>query len=83
MRKTPLEKQWDDLMSLCRKEAELHDAGNHPRLLKLVSREIDDLARTMAFDERQIVTRDFRAERNGDRIIRIVRGSVSAGGTES
>ena len=73
MRKTPLEKQWDDLMSLCRKEVELQAAGNHPRLLKLVSREIDDLARTMNFSERRIVTRDFRAERQDDRIIRIVR----------
>lgn len=73
MRRTALEKQWDDLMSLCRKEAELQGAGNHPRLLKLVSREIDDLARAMAFTERQIVSRDFRAERNGDRIVRIVR----------
>jgi hypothetical protein len=60
-------------MSLCRKERELQDAANHPLVLKLVSREIDDLARTMAFTERQIVTRDFRVERNGDRIVRIVR----------
>ena len=73
MRKTALEKQWDDLMSLCRKETELQEAGNHPRVLRLVSREIDDLARTMAFTERRIVTRDFRAERDGDRIVRIVR----------
>ncbi len=73
MRKTLLDKQWDDLMSLCRKEAELQNAGDHPRVLTLVSREIDDLARTMAFSERRIVTRDFRAERDGDRIVRIVR----------
>jgi hypothetical protein len=73
MRKTALEKQWDDLMSLCRQERELQDAGNHPRVLKLISREIDDLARAMAFTERRIVTRDFRAERQGDRIVSIVR----------
>jgi hypothetical protein len=73
MRKTALEKQWDDLMSLCRKEAELQAARNHPRVLRLVSREIDDLARSMAFTERQIVTRDFRVERDGDRIVGIVR----------
>jgi len=74
MRQTVLEKQWADLMSLCKKERELQDAANHPRVLRLVSREIDDLARTMAFSERQIVTRDFRAERDGDRIVRIVKG---------
>lgn len=73
MRKTALEKQWDDLMSLCQKEAELQAGRNHPRVLRLVSREIDDLARSMAFTERQIVTRDFRAERDGDGIVRIVR----------
>jgi hypothetical protein len=72
MKPSPLEKQWQDLMTLCKKEAELQEAGNHPKLLKLVSREIDDLARQLGFSERKIVTREFRAERDGERIVRLV-----------
>jgi hypothetical protein len=72
MKPSPLEKQWQDLMTLCKKEAELQEAANHPKLLKLVSREIDDLARQLGFSERKIVTREFRAERDGERIVRLV-----------
>ena len=46
--------------------------ASHPRLLKLVSAEIDALARAMGFSERRIATRDFRAERDGSRIVRII-----------
>lgn len=70
-RVTPLDKQWEELMSLCRQEAQLQ-AEDHPKLLKFVSRQIDRLAREMGFKDRQIETREFRAERDGRHIVRVV-----------
>jgi hypothetical protein len=69
---TTLDTQWQRLMSLCASEAKFKAEGNHPRLLKLLKSDIDELAREMGFSERLIVTRDFRAERQGDHIMRIV-----------
>jgi hypothetical protein len=69
---TTLDVQWQRLMSLCQSETKFRAEGNHPRLLKLLKSDIDQLAREMGFSERLIVTRDFRAERQGDHITRIV-----------
>jgi hypothetical protein len=69
---TALDKQWRELMSLCGTEAKFRADGDHPRLSKLIARQIDELARDMGFKERTIVTRDFRAERDGDRIVKII-----------
>jgi len=41
------------------------------RLLKLLAREIDELAALMGFSPRLIATRDFRARREGGHIIGI------------
>jgi len=71
-KQTLLDVQWQRLMSLCANEAKFRAEGNHPRLLKLLKGDIDQLAREMGFSERLIVTRDFRAERNGDHIARII-----------
>ncbi len=71
-REHPLDREWQQLMSLCQNESRFRDDGSHPRLLKLVSAEIDALARAMGFSERRIATRDFRAERDGSRIVRII-----------
>jgi hypothetical protein len=71
MRRPDLERQWDDLMSLCRKEEELA-AGDHPKLLRLIGKEIDRLATDMGFTPRQIVERHFRAERQDGRIVRVL-----------
>ena len=70
---TTLDTQWQRLISLCASEARFKAEGNHPRLLKLLKGDIDELAREMGFTERLIVTRDFRAERQGDHIMRIVK----------
>jgi hypothetical protein len=70
---TTLDLQWQRLMSLCASEARFRAESNHPRLLKLLQSDIDLLAREMGFSERLIVTRDFRAERDGDHILRIVK----------
>jgi hypothetical protein len=69
---TTLDVQWQRLMSLCASESKFRAEGNHPRLLKLLKADIDQLAREMGFSERLIVTRDFRAERNGEHIARII-----------
>jgi hypothetical protein len=69
---TTLDTQWQRLMSLCASEAKFRAEGNHPRLLKLLKSDIDQLARDMGFSEHRIVTRDFRAERQGEHILRIV-----------
>jgi hypothetical protein len=72
LRPTPLDKQWDELMLLCRKEAEFQRAKNHPKLTRFVAVAIERLAREMGFAERQIVERQFRAERDAGHIVRLL-----------
>jgi len=67
---TLLDRQWDALMALCRQEAKLQ-SENHPKLLSFVTRQLDELAREMGFTDRQIKTREFRAERRGRHIVRV------------
>jgi hypothetical protein len=69
---TVLDKQWRELMTLCESEAKFRAKGDHPRLSKLLARQIDELAAQMGFGARRITTRDFRAERDGDHIVRII-----------
>lgn len=69
---TGLDKQWQQLMALCESESRLRESGNHPRLLKHVTAEIDALAEQIGFSPRRIATRDFRAHRNGHHIIAII-----------
>jgi AraC-like DNA-binding protein len=71
---THLDRQWAHLMSLCENEAKFLAEDRHPRLLRLVQAEIEDLAREMGFSDAAIATRDFRAERDGSRIVRIIAG---------
>jgi hypothetical protein len=72
-RSTALDTQWQNLMSLCANEARLKANGDdHPKVMKLVNADIEQLAREMGFSERQIRTREFRAERDGRWITRIV-----------
>jgi hypothetical protein len=70
---TTLDTQWQRLMSLCASESKFKSEGDHARLLKLLQSDIDLLAREMGFSEHLIVTRDFRAVRDGDHIIRIIK----------
>jgi len=71
---TPLDRQWAHLMALCKSESDFLADDRHPRLLQLVQAEIEVLARQMGFTERAIATRDFRAERSGRHIVRIIVG---------
>jgi hypothetical protein len=69
-RPSQLDKQWQELMLLCAKEKEFRTDNPHPKLLILVTKQIDELAADMGFSDRQIETREFRAERDGERILR-------------
>ena len=70
---TPLDKQWDELMFLCRKESEFRKDGGHPKVLKLIARQIDELAVQMGFSLQITKTREFRSERRGGHIVNIVK----------
>ena len=70
---TMLDREWDSLMALCRHETELKQSGTHPKLLQLVSREIDRAATNLGFGENQIRHREFRAEKANGRVIRMLK----------
>ena len=67
-----LDKDWQELMFLCKKEAEYVRDASHPKLLAFITRQIESLARQMGFSPTQIQTRQFRAERDGQHITRIL-----------
>ena len=52
---TTLDKQWQQLMSLCESESRFRAQGSHPRLLNLVASEIDQLAAPIRAVERRSV----------------------------
>lgn len=59
-------------MVLCRLEAQYQKDAAHPRLLKLLDRDISELARSLGFSERQMKSREFRAEKDGSHIVRLI-----------
>ena len=71
MRSTALDRQWDELMSLCRKEEEFKRDNRHPKLVLFLSEQIDKLAKELGFGDRQIQHREFRAEKDGEHIVRL------------
>lgn len=73
-RPTSLDRQWAQLMSFCEAEARYRRTREHPRLLRLLAEDIAQLGRQMGFDETQIETREFRAERHGDHIVGLQTG---------
>jgi hypothetical protein len=72
MRRTPLDRDWDALIELCRQETELTESAAHPKLLAHVSREIERAAQRLGFRIDQIQRREFRAEKEGGRIVRLL-----------
>ena len=71
-RRSQLEKQWDELMLLCQREKEYRTEQTHRVLLKVLVQRIDELAREMGFNEAQIQSRNFRAEKTDGRITSVV-----------
>ena len=78
MPRSALDREWDDLMALCRREEDLRRSGEHPKLLRLISRHIDIAARTLGFGDDQIRRREFRAEKEHGRVVRILTGQATA-----
>ncbi len=54
MRETILDRQWDELRSLCKKEAEFKRDDRHPKLVKFLGDQIDTLAKELGFRDYQI-----------------------------
>jgi len=71
-RQTELDRHWHSLMSLCTRERDYKVSNRHPKLLRLVTEQINDLAAQMGFSRRQISSREFRAEKDGDRISKLL-----------
>ena len=71
-RRTDLDKQWQELMYLCNKESEYVKDSTHPKLRILLKQQIESLAAEMGFTPQQIEKRQFRAERDGRHIVRIL-----------
>jgi hypothetical protein len=67
-----LDDQWQELMSLCESETRYTREGRHPRVLKIIVARIGELGAEMGFSPRRIATREFRAERDGERITRLI-----------
>jgi len=67
-----LDKNWQELMFLCNKEEEYVRDATHPKLLAHIRRQIEKLAADMGFTPEQIKSRQFRAERDGQHITRIL-----------
>jgi hypothetical protein len=67
-----LERKWETLMSLCSKEKQFAEERSHPKLLQIVTKEIDRLAGEMGFTHRQIQGREFRAEKIEGRIRKLI-----------
>ena len=71
-RDAKLDSNWHALMSLCTRERDDQRDRSHPKLLRLIQGQIDLQAADMGFSPRQIQTREFRAEKNGEHIVRII-----------
>jgi len=72
MRQTSLDRQWEELMNLCRQESTLKREDRHPKLVKLLASQIEKLALELGFDSPQIQQREFRAERSAGHIVRML-----------
>ena len=67
-----LDNSWNALMSLCDREREYQSKHRHPMLLQFVSKQIDELANELGFSPYQIAQRQFRAEKFGERVVRVI-----------
>jgi hypothetical protein len=70
-RQSELDRHWRDLMSLCSKERDYKAEQRHPKLSLFITEQINQLAAEMGFSQRQIVQREFRAEKNGEHVLRL------------
>jgi hypothetical protein len=71
-RQTELDRHWHSLMALCKRERDYKADNRHPKLLRFISDQIDELAAQMGFSQQQIRGREFRAEKEGEHISRLL-----------
>lgn len=64
-RQGKLDRQWQDLISMCQREREYMAEHSHPKLLRLITDQIDQLAADMGFSEEQIKLRAFQSAKDG------------------
>jgi hypothetical protein len=67
-----LDNSWNALMALCDREREYQATHSHPKLLRFISDQIDRLANDLGFSRYQIAQRQFRAEKFGERVVRMI-----------
>ena len=67
-----LDRKWQELMDLCRQEAEYISANRHPKVIRLLTDQIGALAAELGFSDRQIRTRQFRSEKKNGRVVRMI-----------
>jgi hypothetical protein len=71
-RHTELQQQWDELMFLCQREKQFLTEQTHRVLVKILAWRIDELARQMGFNDKQIRGRNSRAGKTDGRITSIL-----------
>ena len=71
-RQGELDRHWQDLMSMCQREREYVVEHRHPKLLRFITEQIDQLAAEMGFSPQQIQQREFRAAKEGEHISRLL-----------
>ena len=71
-RQGELDRHWQDLMTMCTLEQEYLAEHRHPKLLRFLTEQIDKLASEMGFPEQLIKAREFRAEKDGEHISRLI-----------
>ena len=72
VRPTDLDRKWYELMTLCRNEVEFRRGGRHPKLVKYLATQIDQLAGELGFGDDQIEQREFRAVKDGQHVVRLL-----------
>lgn len=70
-RQGELDRHWQDLMSMCQREQKYMAEHRHPKLLRFITEQIDQLAADMGFSEQQIKNREFRAAKEGEHVSRL------------
>ena len=56
---------------MCQREQEYMAEHRHPKLLRFITAQINQLAADMGFSEQQIKKREFRAAKEGEHVSRL------------
>ena len=67
-----LDRKWRELTDLCVQEAEYLSENRHPKVLRLLTDQINSVAAELGFSDRQIKTREFRSEKKNGHVVRMI-----------